>query len=93
MAIASRIKHPKFAEEQEFRIITQGPEDFYTPTKLGLVPRVRVQFDRKAIRGIMVGPGEFSDVRKLSIERYIEKNAGWYWDVEVTLSEVPYREV
>jgi Protein of unknown function (DUF2971) len=91
--IASRIKHPKFAEEQEFRIITEGREDFYCPTKLGLVPRVLIKFDRNAIKEIMVGPGEFANVRKLSIDRYIEKNVRWYGGLKVTLSEVPYREV
>jgi hypothetical protein len=91
--IAARLKHHKFAEEQEHRIITHGTEDIYTPSKLGLVPRVLVQFDPSAIKEIMVGPGEFAEVRKLSIDRYIERNARRYGSVEVTLSEVPYREL
>jgi Protein of unknown function (DUF2971) len=93
MEIAPQLKHHKFAEEQEYRIITQGKEDIYTPTKLGLVPRVLIEFDPSAIKEIMVGPGEFSDLRKLSIERYIQKNARRYGGLEVTTSEVPYREL
>ncbi|MGV0695855.1 DUF2971 domain-containing protein [Mycobacterium paraintracellulare] len=93
MEIAPQLKHHKFGEEQEWRIITQGGEDFYTPTKLGLVPRVLVSFDTRAIKEIMVGPGEFADIRKMSIERYLEKNAGRYGGTPVTLSEVPYREL
>jgi hypothetical protein len=54
---------------------------------------VLIQFDENAIKEIMVGPGEFADVRKLSIGRYIEKNFGRYGGLDVTLSEVPYREV
>lgn len=93
MEIAPQLKHHKFAEEQEWRIITQGDEDFYTAGKLGLVPRVLVSFDVSAIKEIMVGPGEFADIRALSIERYLEKNARRYGGTPVTLSEVPYREV
>ena len=93
MEVAPQLKHHKFAEEQEYRIITQGTEDFYTPTKLGFVPRVLIEFDLRAIKEIMVGPGEFADIRKLSIERYLEENARRYGGTPVTLSEVPYREL
>ena len=41
----------------------------------------------------MVGPGEFSDLRKLSIERYLDRHRGRYPDVTVTLSAVPYRDI
>lgn len=93
MELAPQIKHHKFGEEQEYRIITHGVEDFYTPAKLGLVPRVLISFDPGAIKEIMVGPGEFADIRKLSIERYLERNARRYGGTPVTLSEVPYREL
>jgi hypothetical protein len=91
--IAPQIKHKKFVEEQEYRIITRGVEQFCTPSKIGLVPRVYVQFDRAAVEEVVVGPGEFEDVRKLSIERYLDQHRNWYPNVQVTPSEVPYREV
>lgn len=41
----------------------------------------------------MVGPGEFSELRKMSIERYLDRNRDRYPDVKVTESEVPYRDL
>jgi hypothetical protein len=93
LEIARQIKHRSFMEEREYRIITRGNEQFYTPSKIGLIPRVLVQFDSGAVKEVMVGPGEFSDLRKLSLERYLDRNRDRYPDVNVTLSQVPYREL
>ncbi|WP_157932193.1 DUF2971 domain-containing protein [Mycobacteroides abscessus] len=93
LEIAPQIKHKSFAEEREYRIITRGVEQFYSPSKIGLIPRTLVQFDRDAIKEIMVGPGEFSDLRKLSLERYLDRHRSLYPNVVVTVSDVPYRDL
>lgn len=93
LLIASRAKNNNFEEEREFRIYDSVEETFCTPSTIGLIPRTAFHFDSRAVQEILVGPGEFSDVKKLSIERYLRRNAKRYPNVEVTLSEVPYRDI
>ena len=88
--LAASIKYTKFVGEAEHRLVSRAAPTFYTPSPLGLIPRVRFGFSREAIRGITVGPGEFSEVKKSSIERYLRSR---YPDVAVIPSDVPYREL
>jgi hypothetical protein len=89
---ASKVKHPAFVDEHEYRIITRGVESIYTPSRLGLIPRVLHAFDPLAIKEIMVGPGEFERVRQLSLERCCDSNES-YRHVQITTSQVPFRNL
>lgn len=53
-----------------------------------VVPFIKMQFPKSAIRSIRVGPGGDKKLRLLAIERICE---GLELDVEITSSEVPYR--
>ncbi len=87
--IVSIIKHWKFFEEHEYCIISRCRESFSTPSKLGLTPRARVSYDKKAVSEVLVGPGVFSDLRKASLERYLSDRRDDFGDVTVTPSEIP----
>ncbi|OXR40154.1 hypothetical protein B7C42_07778 [Nocardia cerradoensis] len=91
--IVSTLKHQKFFEEHEYRIISRCRESFFTPSSLGLIPRAKTSYDKKAVREVIVGPGAFAELRKASLERYFEERRDHFGDVAVTQSEIPYREV
>lgn len=91
--IAPQIKHHSFSEEQEYRLIARGFDDFYSEGKLGLIPRMNIGFSTFAVREILVGPGDFAEQRQASLRRYLEKNVHRYPGVEVERSLVPYREL
>ncbi|WBP92800.1 DUF2971 domain-containing protein [Mycolicibacterium neoaurum] len=93
--LASRMKDRAFQEEQETRIICRGRETFHSPSSnLGLIPRVTLRFKRSAVREVIVGPSEYADVRRLSVERYLKEHpSGKYAHVKVTSSAIPYRDI
>lgn len=93
MLLISRVKSDKFKEEQEFRIYGGVEETFYSPSILGLIPRTAFRFNTEAVREIIVGPGEFSEMKKPSLERYLKRNRDRYPDVYISLSEIPYRDI
>lgn len=94
LQLATRMKHPKFQEEWETRIMCRCDETFYTESQtLGLIPRTSFWFSPHAIREIIIGPSSFADSRKLSVERYLAKDPVRFHNVEVTVSEIPYREL
>lgn len=88
--LAASLKYEKFVGEAEHRLISHCSETFYSPSPFGLIPRVRFGFSREAVKAVVVGPGEFADVKKLSLERYLRRN---YPHAVVIPSDVPYREV
>ncbi|WP_280267470.1 DUF2971 domain-containing protein [Nocardia wallacei] len=90
--IVSTLKHRTFNEEHEYRIVARCHETFYTESALGLIPRTSIRFDKRALSEVIVGPGAFSDLRKASIERWLEEHRSEYGDVQLTPSRVPYRE-
>ncbi|MBS4104176.1 DUF2971 domain-containing protein [Tsukamurella paurometabola] len=91
ISIATHLKHPSFFEEREHRLSVSMRESFYTPSKLGLVPRGRIGFDIGAVREIMVGPGENTTTRVNSLRRYL-RTTGLEGRIDVTTSQIPYRE-
>lgn len=91
--LAARMKHPKFQEEWETRIMCRCDETFYSesPT-LGLIPRTSFAFDPAAIVEIIVGPSDYAQSRKRSVERYLSRQER-YSHVKVEVSKIPYREI
>jgi hypothetical protein len=67
--LAASLKFKKFVGEAEHRLVSHCSETFYSPSSIGLIPGVRFAFSSDAVKGIVVGPGEFADVKKLSLER------------------------
>lgn len=88
--MAAAMKHRKFVGEAEQRLIAHTSETFYSASRIGLVPRVRFEFDRSAVTGVFVGPSEHCDVKVLSLYRYLRRN---YPAAEVIRSNVPYRDI
>ncbi|KAA1249367.1 DUF2971 domain-containing protein [Mycobacterium simiae] len=88
--LAASIKHRKFVGEAEQRLVSHTSETFYSPSRIGLIPRVRFAFDPNAIIGVLVGPSEHCDVKILSLYRYLRHQ---YPKVEVIRSNVPYRDI
>lgn len=96
----ARIKNPAFAEEQEFRVVAHPPDKkwyggscFHAPTGIGLVPRLVLAFDPACITGVTVGPGELMEIRKQSLEHFFDVHWDKYPNVEVELSNVPFRAI
>lgn len=80
-------------EEQEYRILARSDESFYSTSNMGFIPRVKVAFDPSCISEIIVGPGDYGELRKRSVERYCDQHVRSYDGIAVTLSEVPYRHL
>lgn len=92
LALASRIKHCKFEEENEWRLVCSNRETFYSTSKIGLIPRISLGFNTKAVEEVVVGPGPHTDVQAASIERYLYRNRRRYPNACVARSEIPYRD-
>ncbi|WP_142393138.1 DUF2971 domain-containing protein [Mycobacterium kansasii] len=88
--LAASMKHKKFFGEAEQRLISHTSETFYSTSRIGLIPRVRFEFDRSAVKGVLVGPSEHCDAKTLSLCRYLRR---WYPKAEVIRSNVPYRDI
>jgi hypothetical protein len=94
------IKNPAFKEEREFRILAYIPIElrgepcfFASPSRIGLIPRVKLRFDPHCVRGIVVGPGEYMELRSESIEDFINAHRDLYPFAEVVKSNIPYRAI
>ncbi|MGV9800502.1 DUF2971 domain-containing protein [Mycobacterium sp. NPDC003449] len=92
-ALGITMKHYKFREEREVRALGVAGDVFYTPSQLGLIPRVKFQFDSKAITEITVGPGQHAEAKAASIRHYLLDKQDRYSDIKINLSNVPYRDV
>ncbi|MEU6190490.1 DUF2971 domain-containing protein [Nocardia sp. NPDC047038] len=91
--IVSTLKHMKFYEEHEYRIVSRCRESFFTPGSLGLIPRAKASYNKKAVQEVIVGPGAFAELRKASLERYFSSKKGDFGAVAVSQSAIPYREL
>jgi hypothetical protein len=88
--IAIRLKHRGFREEREYRIVTFTPPEFFSPSNIGLIPRVNVTFDPGCVKEVLIGPGQHMDTRETSVQAYFQKHQNRYPGVEVNRSETPF---
>jgi len=69
------IKHPTFAEEKEWRLLTTTwgiPTGLqFRPGPVGLVPYLRFKFPPDAVAQVVVGPGLYSDARTNGIRQFL----------------------
>ena len=99
-SLLAQVKHPGFAEEQEWRLVV-GLEildeskptgvqvrTIYRATPMAIAPYIEISLPRSAIVGVRVGPGENVDVREAGVRRLIQTLG---LDAAITRSEVPLR--
>jgi hypothetical protein len=91
-----QFKHSGFKEEQEWRIVVQQstvrPIVSFRAKAHVLLPYLKLKLangGKLPIKYIRVGPGREQELTKRSIESYLASRS--YEDVEVHLSNVPYR--
>jgi hypothetical protein len=88
------IKHPTFAEEREWRLLSTGwdaPEMSlrFQPGSVGLVPFIEVSFPGNTVAQVIVGPGRYPEVRKSGVRQLLEQHG--MSDVEVVGTSSPLR--
>lgn len=94
---SSYLKHKKFEDEQEFRIINNGINVFdiidYRQGKSMIVPHVRFSprdvDDNLPISKIIIGPTPLPELSRLSVRSLLESKN--YEEVKVEISNIPYR--
>lgn len=98
---AAFMKDRTFLEEGEVRIVQAAPSDtcFFTPSKYGMTPRVRVPLTSNAIKSVTVGPGAHADLRLRSLSMYLERTGFKKLERKddmpvpaVLRSNIPYRD-
>lgn len=100
-SMLAQIKHPGFAEEQEWRLVVGleilDDEAQYAPdreptkfrsTPIAIVPYLEIPLPHEGIASIRVGPGDNVDVREAGVRRLL-RTLGI--NAVVTRSEVPLR--
>ena len=90
LGLATRLKHEGFKEEHEYRIVTFCPPEFFSPSDIGLIPRVIIDFDPSCLKEVMIGPGQHMDTRKSSVRTFLDHHKDRYPDVTVSRSETPF---
>jgi hypothetical protein len=92
------VKDFHFEEEGEVRIALQGdPNHFTTPSRYGIVPRMKLPITANAISSVIVGPSAHTELRVQSLRTYFD-NRGFKngpisrGQIEVKPSTVPYRD-
>jgi len=90
LGLATRLKHEGFKEEQEYRIVTFCPPEFFCPNDIGLIPRVSIGFDASCIKGIRIGPGQHMATRESSVRAYLNRHKDRYSHVTVCQSKTPF---
>jgi len=87
------IKHPTFAEEQEWRLLSTswGASEAlsFRPGSVGLVPYVEVSLPDNAVAHVIVGPGRYPKVRISGVAQLLERHG--MGGVEVVGSTSPLR--
>ena len=87
------IKHPAFAEEQEWRLLSTrwGASETlrFRPGSVGLVPYVEANLPADAVAHVIVGPGQYPRVRISGVAQLLERRG--MGGVEVYGSTSPLR--
>jgi hypothetical protein len=87
------IKHPTFAEEQEWRLLSTGWGAWealsFRPGSVGLVPYVEASLPDDAVAHVIVGPGQYPKVRISGVAQLLERHE--MGGVEVVGSTSPLR--
>lgn len=94
---AFQIKHHSFEEEKEHRIVVCSPD----PEKVNfrkkgdiLIPYIKLKFPPDAIKKILIGPTKHKELSNISINQLVEKyDAIHDHEIDIKLSETPYREI
>jgi Protein of unknown function (DUF2971) len=71
------IKHPTFAEEQEWRLLSTsagGGRPQFRTASVGLVPYVDIAFPENAVAQVIVGPGQHPEVRITAVRQLLESH-------------------
>ena len=90
------LKHPKFKEENEWRLVMWFPNEElrFREGKSMLIPYSAFYLsDEKKnmpIRRVIIGPTPHRELSKYSVEGLLEGNG--IKDCEISFSEVPFRE-
>lgn len=88
----AQVKHPAFAEEREWRLITTSDavaEFSFRGSGGWIVPYLKGNLPANALREIVVGPGPNQPLRQAALSKLL--HAQGCDDVGVLLSTVPYR--
>jgi hypothetical protein len=71
------IKDPTFAEEQEWRLLSAAwglsKALLFRPGSVGLVPYIEVGLPDNAVARVIVGPGQYPDVRISAVRQLLER--------------------
>lgn len=93
----SRLKHPSFREEREWRLVyaiwydKQREIAKFRPSAIGVVPYIEVPLPATAIRQIVLGPGNHPRTRRDGVKamlRMLNRD-----DIEIDASDSPFRAV
>jgi len=96
----AKIKHPGFAEEKEWRIMTQlavleddidNPKIKFRPSKMGPISYLAHTFTHNCLKEIVIGPGEYSTVRENAVRNLL--NHYHFEKVHTRISTIPLREI
>lgn len=88
--LAACIKHNGFEEEREHRIVTFRPPELFSPSEIGLIPRVKIKFTPLCVNEIRIGPGQHMATRESSVRAYLHRNQDRYAHVGVCRSDIPF---
>ncbi|BBZ37094.1 DUF2971 domain-containing protein [Mycobacterium conspicuum] len=94
----AKMKNSAFEGEHEYRIVAYVPEkawdnrnSFHEPSSIGLIPRIKLDFEPSCITGVTVGPGENMGIRQNSLEHYFDMHWDKFGYTEVIPSDVSLR--
>jgi hypothetical protein len=95
------VKHPAFAEEREWRLLTvfhdrygeghglhSDPEASFRPSPMAIVPYIEVPLTLGSIVSIRVGPGGSAGVREKGVRRFLRALRS---NASVLQADVPLR--
>lgn len=96
----SRIKHPGFAEEQEWRLMLQlsagevnmqNEKIKFRPSKMGPISYLALPIKRNCLKEIVIGPGENIKIREEAVQNLLDYYG--YEGVKTRNSKIPFRSI